>query len=98
MINLNVTTSFHRDPQDQDICMVLVISDCQGGELCLYEPGLVVELRCGDMIIFKSVNISHFNLHFKGKRASFVFHSDRAGGAWAKDRNGWQAHNMFSSI
>lgn len=96
MVNLNVTTSFHRDTEDQDICMVLVISECEGGELCLYEPGLVLELKCGDMVIFKSVEISHFNLHFKGKRASLVFHSDKFGKSWAKDRNGWQFHSMFA--
>jgi len=54
----------------------------------------VLGMQSGDVIIFKSAKISHFNLHYIGKRASLVFHTDRAARSWAKDRNGWD-HNFF---
>ena len=50
--------------------MVFQLSDGAGGELCLAEPGLVIRLRNGDGVIFRSSQITHFNLPFKGKRFS----------------------------
>jgi hypothetical protein len=94
VINLNVTTRIHRDYKDNDICIVICISDCEGGELCLQELGLVINQCCGDAIIFKSSKLSHFNLHYRGRRASLVFHSDNMTTGWVKDRNGWK-HNIF---
>jgi hypothetical protein len=94
VLNINVSTRIHRDWGDEDICLVLVISDCQGGELCLVEPGLVLKLYTGDFVIFKSADISHLNLHYVGKRVSLVFHTDKSGRGWAKDRNGWN-HNIY---
>lgn len=49
----------------------------------------------GDAVIFASAAISHFNLHYKGYRASMVFHSDRRGLDWVKDRNGWADNNFM---
>lgn len=92
---MNVTTRIHRDRGDQDICLILVLSDCKGGDLCLMEPGLVLQLDHGDIVIFPSADISHFNLHYQGKRASVVFHSDRAGANWVKDRNGWKENSSM---
>ncbi len=45
-------------------------------------------------MVFASSAISHFNLHYVGKRASVVLHSDKSGMDWVADRNGW-AHNIF---
>lgn len=92
VLNLNVTTKVHRDPNDKEICLVIAITDdrnCEGGELCLMEPGLVLAIRNGDVVIFPSCKISHFNLHFKGRRASLVFQSDTRFDDWLKDANGW---------
>jgi hypothetical protein len=74
-----------------------VISDCEGGELCLYEPGVVLELKNGDVVLFDSAALTHFNLHFKGFRASLVMHSDKAAEAWIGNRNGWKNHVDFRS-
>ncbi len=60
----------------------------------MFEPGIVLGLRNGDVVIFPSAAISHFNLHYKGMRASIVLHSDKRGMEWAADRNGWD-HNIF---
>lgn len=96
VINFNVTTVIHRDVNDEVMCLVLVINDCTGGELCLQEPGLVFNLQCGDFIVFRSRQITHFNLHFVGYRISVVFHSDMHFKSWVEDRNGWGNNMHFS--
>lgn len=48
----------------------------------MFEPGLVLGQRNGDMIAFPSGDISHFNMDFLGFRSSLVFHSDAASESW----------------
>jgi hypothetical protein len=96
VVNTNIATRAHRDPGDDEICMVLTISDCVGGDIVLFELGLVIETRSGDAEIFRSTDQTHFNLDFNGLRASLVLHSDRAGKRWNDDANGW-AHNQYFS-
>src|SRR5688500_17490844 len=94
VINFNVSTLVHKDFKDKEVCIVFQLSNCTGGELCLVEPGLVIKLRSGDGVIFRSHEISHFNLHFKGERVSLVFHTDRSMDNWSQDRNSW-SHNIY---
>jgi hypothetical protein len=82
VLNLNIATKIHRDREDLDLCLIIVISKCTGGDLVMLEPGLVLGQRNGDMIMFPSGDISHFNLDFLGYRSSFVFHSDAASESW----------------
>jgi hypothetical protein len=77
---------------DKRICVVMPFGDWEGGELCLYELGLVIKLKPGDIVIFPSCDITHFNLHFTGLRGSLVLHSDKQGDSWVQDFNGWSAH------
>lgn len=56
------------------------------------EPGLVLSLRNGDVVVFPSCDITHFNLHFIGRRASIVFVSDKWLTGWLKDGNGWNGN------
>jgi len=82
---------------DKNFCVVLVIHECEDGEegdLCFKELGIRLRLYSGDAVLFRSQSLSHFNLHFKGLRASIVFHSDKMANTWIKDRNGW-AKNKF---
>lgn len=97
VINLNVSTSLHRDWSDHLICVVTVVSNCEGGELILVELGLVIKLRSGDTVIFPSHLITHLNMHFRGLRASIVCHSDKFSQQWVENRNNWQMHSNFSS-
>jgi len=83
VLNLNIATKIHRDPEDLDLCLIIVISECIGGELVMVEPGLVLGQRNGDMMAFPSGDISHFNMDFLGYRSSLVFHSDAASESWA---------------
>lgn len=48
----NVSTCIHRDWGDEDICLVLVLSNCLESKLCLLEPGVVLKLNSGDIVIF----------------------------------------------
>ncbi|KIM35959.1 hypothetical protein M413DRAFT_32093 [Hebeloma cylindrosporum] len=97
VINLNVSTLIHRDYQDLRLCLIVVASDCEGGELCLEKPGVALKLENGDAVIFASSKLSHFNSHFKGKRASLVFHSDVSAKAWVENRNGWD-HTLSMNV
>ncbi|KAH9964003.1 hypothetical protein BJV74DRAFT_716264, partial [Russula compacta] len=64
VLNINVTTAVHRDFKDLKICLVMDVGDHVGGELCLVEPGIVLRMRNGDMALFPSNRITHFNLHY----------------------------------
>ncbi|KAA1477781.1 hypothetical protein DENSPDRAFT_787206, partial [Dentipellis sp. KUC8613] len=90
VLNINITTKGHRDGKDKHYCLVMPVGDFEGGALVLYEQGLVIEARNGDFVVFESPRTTHFNLHYKGERASFVFHTDFAIDEWAIDRNGWR--------
>ena len=95
VINLNVATAAHRDSKDERICLVLAVGDFEGGELVLYEPGLVIPLRNGDFVLFPSCDLTHFNLHYIGRRASIVLHTDREISKWHNGRNGWSDNIHF---
>ena len=58
-VNVNMATHAHRDWEDLSLCLVLEISDCEKGELCMMEPGLVLCLRSGDAVAFPSHKITH---------------------------------------
>ncbi|EPS99836.1 hypothetical protein FOMPIDRAFT_1123574 [Fomitopsis schrenkii] len=59
VVNLNAATLAHRDRKDKGLCVVIAIGNFENGELCLYEPGLVVPLCSGDIIVFPSARITH---------------------------------------
>ncbi|KII92930.1 hypothetical protein PLICRDRAFT_82571, partial [Plicaturopsis crispa FD-325 SS-3] len=64
VLNFCVSTDAHLDPWDDHICVVIPLCTFEGGELGLHEPGLVLEGSAGDVIVFPSCHITHFNLHF----------------------------------
>jgi hypothetical protein len=66
VININVYTKAHRDSGDRHLCLVIPIGHFEGGGLCLLENGLVLELRNGDIAIFRSSEVTHFNLDYRG--------------------------------
>ncbi len=92
VLNINVCTDAHIDANDDRICVVIPFGPYKGGELVLYEAGLILELCEGDILIFPSCRITHFNLHFVGVRGSIVMHSDKEVKSWNANRNGWNGH------
>jgi hypothetical protein len=97
VLNLNATTVLHRDDKDaEDLCMVVVISDCTGGGLGFTELGIVVEMENGDSSLFRSSKLTHFNEHYQGWRASLVLHTDGSFGSWTHgNRNNWGSNKHF---
>ena len=89
VLNINIATKVHRDGKDLRACLVMPIGTFTGGELVLVEPGIVLPLQAGDIVVFPSCTISHFNLHYTGRRASLVCHTDASGMSWVKDTLGW---------
>ena len=89
VFNVGVCTTGHRDSLDQKFCVVCPFLNFEGGELVLHEAGLVLEARPGDVIIFPSCDITHFNLHFRGTRVSLVLHVDKHGQRWVVHQNEW---------
>ncbi|KAJ7735700.1 hypothetical protein B0H16DRAFT_1731120 [Mycena metata] len=92
VVNIRAATSGHRDPGDELLCIVIPFGRWKAGELCLYEVGLMFDMKMGDVLLFPSCDITHFNMHFTGKRGSLVLHSDREGKGWVRDRRGWGAY------
>ncbi|TFK79589.1 hypothetical protein K466DRAFT_465735, partial [Polyporus arcularius HHB13444] len=64
VLNLNACTKVHRDAKALHACLVMAFGEFDDGELCLVEPGFVVDLRSGDMTVFQSNKVSHFNLRY----------------------------------
>ena len=92
VLNMKVCTEAHVDANDDTICVVIPFGAYKGGELVLHEAGLVLELQEGDILIFPSYLITHFNLHFTDVRGSVVMHSDKEVKSWNTNRNGWDNH------
>jgi len=89
VINFCASTKAHRDTGDKGWCTAITFAACEGGQLCLYELGLVFDCGVGDMVVFQSSKQTHFNLHIKGIRASLVLHSDRMAEKWGDHYNRW---------
>ncbi|KAG9114912.1 hypothetical protein FRC07_007587 [Ceratobasidium sp. 392] len=89
VLNVQPMTRAHRDSSDEldSICLILALGEHEGGDLCLYEPGLRIPLPHGTFMAIRSKRSLHFNLHFKGQRFSYVFTSDGGLRRWATDRN-----------
>ncbi|KAJ7742005.1 hypothetical protein DFH07DRAFT_750646 [Mycena maculata] len=98
MINFRVVTDAHKDSQDSKWCLIIFVKDGEGGHLCLHELGLKLDGKTGNIVIFPSCWITHFNCHFKGVRLSLVLHTDKAGDDWAKDSGGWAGHVVRHNI
>ncbi|KAK7019275.1 hypothetical protein R3P38DRAFT_3319350 [Favolaschia claudopus] len=92
VINFRGCTEGHQDDIDDEMCVV--ISWCPpgksvGGEIALFEEGLVIRTRQWDAVIFHSCDSTHFNLHVKGTRISIVLQSDKHGKKWVENKNNW---------
>ncbi|KZT54497.1 hypothetical protein CALCODRAFT_418249, partial [Calocera cornea HHB12733] len=66
VVNYYCCVEGHRDDQDPEggVCVLLVFGSFTGGQIVLHEPGIVLEVEAGDIVIFPSMRLTHFNLHF----------------------------------
>ncbi len=92
VLNFRACSSAHQDTGDLLLCVVIPFGEFKGGELCLFEPGLVIRLQTWDAFIFKSGHVTHFNLHYSGLRRSLVLHTDKEAANYPDDFNEWEAH------
>lgn len=92
VVNICVATDAHRDIGDKILCVVIPFGDYTGGDLGVYETGILWGLAPGSVFIFPSCELTHFNLHYSGLRGSLVLHSDRWGDKWVENHNGWEVH------
>lgn len=86
--NVSVSTTGHRDTMDFSVCAVFALGEWEGGHLCLHELGLAFDLQCGDLVLFRSDILTHFNLAHTGTRLSVVLSTDKGFKAWAENRCG----------
>lgn len=93
VININIACEAHRD-SDMVMCVAIPFKQFTGGELVLVEAGLVLQVEAGDLVVFPSTDLTHFNLHYRGERGSIILHSDATGEGWVKNRNGW-SHSKY---
>ena len=90
MVNIGAQLEPHTDPKDDGLCVVIPFGSWKGGELCLYDAGIVLELEPGDVVLFPSDRITHFNLEVEGLCGSLVMATDRdIKGSWMENRNNW---------
>ncbi|KAJ7705288.1 hypothetical protein B0H17DRAFT_920161, partial [Mycena rosella] len=92
MMNFRVVTDAHKDSKDAKWCLIILVKDGEEGQLCLHELGLKVDGQTGNILIFPSCWVTHFNLHFQGHQISLVLHTDKEGDEWVKDGGGWGDH------
>ena len=98
VVNIQALTGPHKDAWDDTFCVVIPFGLWTKGQLVLYEAGIVLELVVGDVAIFPSYQITHFNLAYEGIRCSLVFFSDRHGRDWVRFRNGWDGHMVVKTL
>jgi hypothetical protein len=91
VLNIGACTWAHRD-RDKAMCFVIPMAKFTGGQLGLHEIGFSFDLQMGDILAFPSCDITHFNCHFTGYRATLVLDTDPKGDAWVRNCNGWGTH------
>lgn len=89
VLNVSASTTSHRDTMDLSACAVLALGEWEGGHLCFHELGLALDLQCGDLVIFRSDLLTHYNLPHTGIRCSLVFSTDKLLSRWSRDQCGY---------
>jgi hypothetical protein len=92
-VNWNARTGIHFDYGDFGLCVVIALGDFQGGHLCLRGVNIAVELKRGEVLVFDSNVVPHFNLSKEGARHSLVFYMDKSLKKWLEVGNGWTDKN-----
>lgn len=90
-INVNVCTVAHLDRLDRRLCFSTPVHDGEGGELFLYELGLIFKMRTLDFLVWDSARITHFNALYAGERLSIIGNTCSASQAWIRDFNGFKS-------
>ncbi|KAG2351587.1 hypothetical protein BDR07DRAFT_1318432 [Suillus spraguei] len=100
VLNIQCTTTGHLDADDDLVCCVIPFDKFINRPFVQYKTGLVFDIVPGDFFIFRSLKITHFNLHFSSFQGSLVLHSDGLTNSWVDNRNRWKNHmtTTFDSL
>lgn len=91
-VNVNARSGPHKDLNDAfKSCNTANFGFFSGGELVLWECGLIIRTGVLELITFYSALILHANLDYDGFRGSLVLHTEKEGeNKYAqRDNNGW---------
>ena len=69
-------TDPHKDKHDckYGFCVIVVFGKFEGGDLVLSEIGIIIEVKCGFIILIRSALLEHFNLKVLKNRFSIVYY------------------------
>jgi hypothetical protein len=69
-------TDSHKDKHDckYGFCVIVVFGKFEGGDLVLSEIGIIIEVKCGFIILIRSALLEHFNLKVLKNRFSIVYY------------------------
>jgi len=76
-INFNILSGFHWDNSDKAncFCVLVALGDYEGGELCFPQLKVVIQLKPGQVVAFRSRLLLHGNCVLtKGIRHSIVYY------------------------
>ena len=76
-INFNTISDFHWDEKDEEncFCILITLGDYEGDKLCFPQLNLIIPLKPGQILLFRSRLLLHGNcILTKGIRHSIVYH------------------------
>eukprot|EP01117_Protostelium_nocturnum_P019441 TRINITY_DN8434_c0_g1_i1.p1 TRINITY_DN8434_c0_g1~~TRINITY_DN8434_c0_g1_i1.p1 ORF type:complete len:337 (-),score=32.69 TRINITY_DN8434_c0_g1_i1:7-1017(-) len=84
-MNKEVGTIPHIDSGDlkHGLCAVISFGEFVGGDLCMFETKTVFPFLRGQIIIFRSTNLHHWNKQYTGNRNSIVLFCDNNVQTWS---------------
>ena len=97
VFNSGVTTRAHWDSKDLGFCLVIPVGEWTGAWLGLYKHWLVWAPQSENLLWFLSNKITHFNMHLKGIRFSFVFSIDDSMLAYTQNGNHFNVNQLIWS-
>jgi hypothetical protein len=96
-LNWHALAKAHVDPGDGPLAVIVPIGDFKGGHVCLPTLKLTFELQPGEVLIFDSKMLPHFNLDPElgpgDARHSLVLYTQHRLSTWCAG-NGWPDHQL----
>jgi len=75
VLNYNVTTNFHFDPNDNGLSTIVPVGNWKGGWLIIPQLNIVIKLVKGQVVMLQSFILIYENIHTEGIRFEIVFFS-----------------------
>ena len=72
IVNLLRCSTCHLDPEDDEMCILIIFGQFSGGDIVLPAFGMTFEIPGGTIFILRSRYLEHFNTPWMGLRFSVV--------------------------